>query len=263
MKKYFLLLVLVSLAVGLFALDKQRVMVKQYPAISGGPYAMELSVPELPTGKINLKYTFTVDAKDDEHAVIDCIVKFPNYVDVEFLACEGVQGISLKDDGTVAGLSIYTDGSYKCCEFLIPQKNNGEGSVEFQVDILDNFVGRDIPVEFNFEHLKKPLLKRYGTAVGIATGIAAGIVIGVVTFNPAVGTAAGAAAGTATTVATTAGLTLLGSVAVGTGAGLATAAATTVVSYNAIRESLQEIKAKYHSSKMNDSYKRFTLQIKG
>jgi len=196
------------------------------------------------------------------------LIKFPKDLKVEFLSCEGIQAIELKESDTVPAFAIYNDkderdNEYKYCEFLIPQKNGGIGFIEFQLNISENFRGKDIPIEFNFEHLRKPFLLRYGTAIGIAAGIATGVVVGILTFNPATGAAAGTAAGGATAAAAT-GITIgVGSaVAIGTGTGLAVAAGSIYVSYQIIKDSLQEMKKKYASTKMNDSYKHFTLQIR-
>ena len=262
MKKSFLCLGFILFSVmHSFALDKQVVKIQPSYQIPGQTY-VPLTTPQLPVGVVNLKYDFTVDAKDKEHAVIDCLIKFPKYFDVKLMSCDGVQALSLEDDKTVAALTIYDDDTFNYCEFLIPQKNGGIGFVEFQANIGENLKGQDIPVEFSFLHYEKPFFLRWGTAIGIATGIAAGVVVGVLTFNPATGTAAGAAAGTATTAATATGLTLVSSIALGTGIGMATTIGATVVSYNVIKDTLQQMKKKYSSKVMNDSYKKFTLQIR-
>ena len=254
-----------------YALDEQIVKVTQSVAAPKEAYS-PFTTPTLPVGIINLKYDFVVKAKDNAHAAIDLLIKFPKNLNVELVSCDGIQAIELKEDETVPAFAIYEEENNKYCEFLIPQKNEGTGFVEFQLNISEELKDKDILVEFKFKHLQKPFLLRYGTAIGIATGIAAGVVVGVLTFNPATGAAAGAATGSAvattvvggTAVATTTGITigLGGAIAIGAVAGGAVAAGTTYVSYEVIRESLQEMKKKYSSKNMNDSYKRFTLQIR-
>ena len=262
MKKHFLLfIILIFLISKTFALDSQHVYITQWCQKPGGQYA-ELTTPQLPYGKINLKYDFTVEGRDDKHSVIDCIIKFPKDLDIEIVSCTGIQGLSTKDDGSAVALTIFNDEEYQYCEFLIPQKNRGQGFVEFQVNIPTSISNKYVPIEVNFEHFKKPFFVRYGTGLGIGVGILAGVVTGVLTFNPATGTAAGLGACGAVTTVTTSAVGLGGAVALGTSVGIGAAAATSYISYEAIQDSMQEIKNKYKSSKMNDSYTKFTLQVK-
>ena len=247
-----------SSVVNCFALDKQFVKIDQFVAVPRETY-VSFPSPQLPVGLVKLNYDFTVEAKDNAHAVIDCLIKFPKDLKVEVLSHDGIQAIELQENDIVPGIAIYNDkkgNEYTYCEFLIPQKNGGIGFIEFQLNISENFRGKDIPIEFNFEHFKKSVLLRYGTAIGIAAGIATGIVVGALTVNPA----AGVAAGTATGVAAAGGA--IGTVALSVGAGAGVTAGFTYFSYQIIKDSLQEMKKKYASKKMNDSYKRFTLQIR-
>ncbi len=260
-KNYLLFIILISLTSVAFALDKQHVYITQWCQKPGGQYA-ELTTPQLPSGKINLKYDFTVEGKDDKHSVIDCIMKFPKDLDIGIVSCTGIQGLSSKDDGTVAALTIFADEEYQYCEFLIPQKNRGQGFVEFQVNIPTSNGSKNIPIELNFEHFKKPFFLRYGTGIGIGVGIVAGVVTGMLTFNPATGVAAGLGACGAVSTVTTSAIGLGSAIALGTGVGIGTAAATSYISYEVIQDSMQEMKNKYKSSKMNDSYTKFTLQVK-
>ncbi|MEE3312937.1 MAG: hypothetical protein VZR56_02130 [Treponema sp.] len=269
MKKFFLIFICILFSImNCFALDKATVRVRQYAKIGNGQWA-EMSSPELPIGEIvNLKYEFTVDAKDDAHACIDCILRFPEELVPQFVSASGVQALKLENDGTVAALTHYNErykGMWcKSFEFLIPQKKAGGGYVELQVKIPQEFSGKSIHVDCCFEHFRRPFILRHLKAIGIATGIATGIVVGVLTFNPATGAAAGAAAGTAT-VATTTGLSVVGSVALGTGVGLAVAGGTALgeeITYSAIKNTIQDMREKYSSYKMNDSYTVFTLKIR-
>lgn len=261
-KKYLLSFFCILFSVvNCYALDEQIVKVTQSVAAPKEAYS-PFTTPTLPIGIINLKYDFVVKAKDNAHAAIDLLIKFPKDLNVELVSCDGIQAIELKEDETVPAFAIYEEEDNKYCEFLIPQKSDGTGFVEFQLNISEELKDSDIPVEFIFKHLQKPFLLRYGTAIGIVTGIAAGVVVGVLTFNPATGVAAGTAAGTAAGATTGITIGLGGAIAIGAGAGVAVAAGTTYVSYEVIRESLQEMKKKYSLKNMNDSYKRFTLQIR-
>lgn len=256
--KHFILIsvILFSLVGNSFALDEQSVKVKQSAQIPGGTY-VECTTPQLPLGKINLKYDFTVDANDDEDSVIDCVIKFPLYFDVELLSHDGIQGLILEDGEVAPIIQIYDSDYNSYCEFLIPQKSGGTGFLEFQVKITENYVGKNIPVTFSFEHFERPFFNKWGTAIGIGVGIVAGIAVGVCTFNPATGASAGIA--TSSVISTT-GFGLAGAATLGTVVGLGASAGGNYVANKVIQKTLQELKNEYNAEKMNDSYVKFVLQ---
>ena len=216
-----------------FALDKQRVFVHQLCQRPGGLYT-ELTTPQLPTGTINLRYEFTVDAKDDEHAVIDCVARFPIGLNIRLTSCNGIQALETDSNELMPVITTYTKSGCRCFEFLISQKAHGSGYVEFQADIEEAFAGTDIPARFDFSHFQKPLFMRWGAGISLAAGVAAGAVAGVVTMNPAIGV----------------------------GVGLVVAGTGTAVSYTTTKETLQEMREKYNEQPMNDSYTQFVLQVR-
>ncbi|MBO4437125.1 MAG: hypothetical protein J5791_09620 [Fibrobacter sp.] len=140
MNRFFvtIMLVFVAMATSVFAGDDITIKVGQGGQYQGGAYNKPLHTLFIPSGKkINLKYDFSIDAKDDEQSAIDCIMKFPKDLNVEFMSSQGIQALKMDDDGTVPALTIYTekDGT-KTCEFLMPQKKDGTAFVEFQINIL-------------------------------------------------------------------------------------------------------------------------------
>lgn len=254
----------VAMATSVFAGDDITIKVNQAAQYSGGVYDNPLHTLLIPFGeKINLMYDFSVYAKDDEQSAIDCIMKFPKYLNIEFMSSQGIQAIEVEDDGDVPALTMYDDDEgFRICEFLMPQKKNGTAFVEFQVNVDERFAGENFPVNIRFTHLRPPFFARHGKKIGFVAGVAAGIVVGVVTFNPATGAAAGAAAGTATTAATATGLSLVGAAAAGVGTAAAITAGSAFVSYEFMKKTLQEMKNKYSSTQLNDSYTKYLIQIK-
>ena len=244
MKKNLLLVICGLLSLNLFALDKERVVVKQFAKIGNGMWS-EMSSPELSVGEIvDLKYAFTVDAKNDARACIDCIIRVPEGLKPELVSASGIQALVLENDGTVAALTTYNEKSWRIYEFLIPQKKAGEGYVEFQVEIPKEFSGKNIHIECMFEHFRNSLLERLMNKL-----LKPNEVIFVATAVPAAGAVA--------SVATATGLS---SVVEGSAVGCVI---PPVITYESIKNTIQHIR-KHHSSsyKMNDSYAIFTLKIR-
>ncbi|MBR0033273.1 MAG: hypothetical protein IJP61_13440 [Treponema sp.] len=248
MKKIIVFVAFVFSAVSLFA-EKSRVMIEQRVGPVGGA-TESVSSPVIPSEKDSIvQYQFKVIGKTNEHGAVACKVRFPGEFDVTPMGGDGCQAIEREGD-VIPALTVYNEGNYKYAEFLIPQKNDHSGRVDLQIKIPEKFKGATIPIYVNFDYLQKPLLKRWGTALGVATGIAAGVVVGVLTFNPATGAAAG--------------LGLGGAILAGSAAGLATSGATTYFTYNtlAVKQSLQEIRKKYNAEPMNNSNASFSWIIK-
>ena len=249
------LIIFATMAAFTFAGDPVAITVAQSAQLFGqdkfGPQESPLYTVYVPTNeKIGISYAFTIDTEDDEQSAIDCVIKFPKYLNIELMSSEGIQALQTEEDGSVAAMTQYDDDMFIYYEFLLPQKNNGTAFIEFQINVDSRFAGDKFPVDITFSHLRPSFFARHGKKIGIIAGIAAGVVVGVVTFNPATGVAAGTATGTATTAATATGLSLAGAVAAGTGTAAAIGGGAALVSYEVMQKTLQEMNLNF-SQKYN------------
>ena len=223
MKRYILVFCcMFAFMANCLAADDWRVRIDPSYSVPGSKHTT-FTTPLLPVGVTNMRYAFTVEADDDENSLIDCVIRFPKDLDIKLMSFDGIQALNSEDYDNVTAFTFYEEGNYKCFEFLISQKKDGNGFVELQANLNRKFKGKNIPVSFTFRHYHQSFYQRWKKALFMIP------VIGEVVF--------------AYEWYDTGEFPSFGDI------------------HFVNKETIQEIKKKYEPKPMNDSYKVYTLQV--
>lgn len=176
-KKILSIVSLLIVSCVLFA-ENYLVNVTQNVQIPGGGKYASLPAPSieytnLPNGKLNLKYDFSLEAPLETKVskfisgardiLIDCKIEFPSGVPFVVTSFEGLQSFEFDGEQVPA---LIEHATY--AEFFIPVRTNGSGFIEIQLTIPESYVGSDIPIKVNFEGYKRNAMIG-GAVVNVAT----------------------------------------------------------------------------------------------
>ena len=138
-----------------------------------------------------LNYNIDISILPEKDSIIDCEIAFPQNLNVKLLSCSPIQMLTV-DKKEEPAFATYESKLFKYYEFLIPS-NSRWCNIQFAVKIPEGY-SKSIPIDFNYEILKKTFLMKYGgMKIGIASGIASTLAL-----VPGAGAAVGAIAGVMT-----------------------------------------------------------------
>lgn len=171
----------IFLLIGVFIFSESlKVKVIQNVQIPGGQYAIDVPSPaikysQLSNGNINIRYNFDLNAeKDDKNSLIDCKIEIPSGINYFVTSFDGLQSFEFDGEQIPA---LIENNNY--AEFFIPVRKEGNGFIEIQLTIPQNYVGSDIPIKVSFERYKRKENIVFSTIATVIFGIPGAIISGI------------------------------------------------------------------------------------
>lgn len=139
-----------------------------------------------------LNYNIDISTLPEKDSIIDCEIVFPQNLNVKLLSCSPIQMLTV-DKKEEPAFATYESKLFKYYEFFIPS-NSRWCNIQFAVKIPEGY-SKAIPIDFNYEILKKTFIMKYG---GMKIGIASGVASTLFLVNPITSAIVGTTAGVMT-----------------------------------------------------------------